>query len=308
LNLLELKRELESQTYRPRPLREFVIRDPKTRRIAVPDFRDRVVHHTICNVIAPHFERSFINDSYANRKNFGTHKALARFNVFKRKASQNNRLVPHALYSAMVSGFCLKADISRYFASIDHRLLMNFISKRIDDPRTIALIQTILKAARPEGKGLPLGNLTSQFFANAYLGQLDDFMKHELRARWYIRYVDDFVILHLSGSVLKQWKREIDTFLISLGLRLHPEKSKVRPLHGGISLLGFRVFPHHRLLKKTTVRTWKRRLSQDSVSQETIRGWVTHARWGNTYRLLQRIGLSSTHRTLGDGNHTEIQE
>ncbi len=299
-NLLSLKRELESGCYQPRPLRAFVIRDPKTRRISASAFRDRVVHHALCNVIAPLFERSFIHDSYANRKDFGTHKALIRFDAFKRRASCNGRLVPNAKYPQMVSWFCLKADISRYFASSDHELLISFLGRKIKDQQTLHLIRIILEAASPTGKGLPLGNLASQFFANAYLSQLDDFVKHQLRAQFYIRYVDDFVILHRSGTVLEKWKEEIRSYLVSLGLVLHPGKSAVKPLHTGAPLLGFRVFPYHRLLKKNTVRLWNRGLKQGAVSKEIVNGWLAHAAGGDTYRLRKQFAQTTVFKPTPD--------
>ncbi len=277
-NLLALRRELLAGSYRPRPLRTFVIRDPKCRTISASAFRDRVVHHALCTIIAPRFERSFIHDSYANRKGFGTHRALARFDRFKRQTSRN-RLSPHATRTSMASGFCLKADIRHYFATIDHRLLLAFTQRKVRDPRTLRLIETVLASASPSGRGLPLGNLTSQFFANAYLSQLDGFVKHRLRAAHYLRYVDDFVLLHHSGSRLRSWRACLEHFLPTLGLELHPEKSSVKPLHRGIPLLGFRMLPRTRLLKQSTIRAWQRRRAAGPVLEKTLQGWHAHARW-----------------------------
>jgi retron-type reverse transcriptase len=161
-----------------------------------------------------------------------------------------------------VIGYALKADIKHYFDNIDHQILLAIIQRRITDPQFLWLIRIILEHHKTTvtGKGMPLGNLTSQFFANVYLDELDQFVNHKLKARYYIRYVDDFVILHRNRRQLERWKDEITTFLHKrLELELHPEKSKIIPLRDRITLLGFRVFYHYRLLKKSnTRRIWKR--------------------------------------------------
>ena len=214
-NLLQLQKELRKMTYEPKPLKQFIIRDLKTRLISASAFRDRIVHHALCNIIEPIFEKIFIYDSYANRKNKGAHAALKRFDYFKRKVSKNGRLIQNAEHDRQVSGYALKADIRHYFDSVDHSILMQIVGKKISDKRVLWLIEKITNnhICSVPGKGMPIGNLTSQFFANVYLNELDYFVKHDLKAKYYIRYVDDFVILHESKEELESYKMSIDEFL-----------------------------------------------------------------------------------------------
>ncbi len=197
----------------------------------------------------------------------------------------------------------LKADIRHYFDNVDHETLMDIIEKRIKDDSVIRLVKTILenhKTGTP-GKGMPIGNLTSQFFANVYLHELDLFVKHKLKAKYYIRYVDDFVILLPDELLLEKWKEEINDFLKStLKLDLHPEKSKVVELGHGVTFLGFRVFRKHRLLKKSNARRiWKRlekfkedynanaRSSSDGLL--SLEGWLAYAKFADTYLLRTKV-------------------
>jgi retron-type reverse transcriptase len=299
-NLIKLEAELRHGTYKPHPMKEFVIRDPKTRVISSSHFCDRVVHHAICNIIEPIFEKSFIYDSYASRKNRGTHAALKRFDEFKRKASQNGRLVKKAKNSNMVIGYVLKADVRHYFDTVDHDVLLNILEKKIKDEKIIWLIEKIIENHN-EHRGMPIGNLTSQFFANVYLNELDKFIKHKLLAKYYIRYLDDFVILHKDRYVLQRWKDKIEEFLKNeLHLELHPEKSKIYALRHGINFLGFRIFYHYKLLKKSNLTLIGRKigelhaLSDDGTItkdeiQNKLDGWVAYAKHGNTYKLCKKL-------------------
>ncbi|HLD15689.1 MAG TPA: reverse transcriptase domain-containing protein [Candidatus Nanoarchaeia archaeon] len=201
-NLTLLQKELKDLTYKPKPLEGFVLRDPKTRKISKSDFRDRIVHHALCNIIEPLFDTSFINDSCANRKGKGNLFAIKRFDKFKRKVSKNGTKIDNFFNNNFVKGYCLKADIRHYFDEVDHEILLSLISKKIKDRNVIDLISKIIKNY-PKNKGMPLGNLTSQFFANIYLNELDYFVKHHLRAKYYIRYVDDFVLLDSSLEQLQ---------------------------------------------------------------------------------------------------------
>lgn len=182
--LAKLKIELETHAYKPKLLKRFIIRDPKTRVIHASAFRDRIVHHAICNILEPIFEKIFICDSYANRKNKGTHAALKRFDEFKRKVSGNGQLVKDAKDSNMVISYALKVDIKHYFDTIDAEILLRIIGKKIADKKVLQLIKVILSNHnfKTEGKGMPLGNLTSQFFANVYLNELDYYIKHNYSA------------------------------------------------------------------------------------------------------------------------------
>ena len=195
-NLKLLHYELKHQYYKPKPLITFILRDPKTRKISKSDFRDRIVHHALVRILEPIFSKAFIYDSCANRKGKGNLFALKRFEKFRRKITKN--------YTSI--GYCFKADIKHYFQEIDHEVLLNLIRKKIKDEKVIWLIERILEnnvSDNPRSKGMPLGNLTSQFFANVYLNELDYFVKHAFKAKYYIRYVDDFVLLNQSKEYLK---------------------------------------------------------------------------------------------------------
>ncbi len=280
-NLRILRAELLLEGYKPKPLRTFVIRDPKVRKIRKSYFVDRIVHHAICNILEPIFEKRFIYDSFANRVGKGTLNAIKRFDKFKQKASKNNTR----------NCYVFKADIKHYFDEVNHNALINILRKKINDERLISLISKVLKN-HSNKIGMPLGNMTSQFFANVYLNELDQFMKNELKAKYYIRYVDDFVILHNDKNVLESYKEKIDFFLKEkLQLELHSTKSKILLLKRGISFLGFRNYPNHRLLRKTNVRTMRKRITQgdyDSIC-EFLEGWMSYAKQANTYNLRHKV-------------------
>ncbi len=319
-NLRKLKNELESQEYCPLPTKTFVVKDPKTRVITAPDFRDRIVHHAICNIIGPIFEKSFIHDSYANRKNKGALKALQRFDYFKRKLTNNGKLLRNPKSGNMVTGYALKADIKHYFASVDHDIMVSLIKKKISDKRLLLLLEKIIRSNCRKGpdKGMPLGNLTSQYFANIYLNELDKFVKHELKAGFYIRYLDDFVILGRSRLALENHKKAIKSFLkTSLLLELHPEKSKIVPLSKGLQFLGFKVFYHHRLLKKTNIKSFQRKTCELSSMLEKglinydniydfIESWLAHAKNADTYKLRIGIGKRFSNSFENDLSSKEI--
>jgi len=295
-NLQELQFELMTQTYSPRPLINFILRDPKTRKISKSDFRDRIIHHALMNVIQNIFEKSFIYDSCANQKNKGTFFAIQRFEKFKRKVTNN-------LHS---QAFCLKADIKHYFEEVDHKILCKIIKRKISCKKTLNLIKVILKngAFCTKNKGMPLGNLTSQFFANVYLNNLDYFVKNKIKAKYYIRYVDDFVILHKDIRKLEEWKQEIEIFLMDkLNLELHPQKSRIISLSMGIDFVGFRNFYHHKLLRKRNIRNmfskvenYNQNLILERKLLEIFQGWNAYATMANTHKL-KRIVLSKINNT-----------
>jgi retron-type reverse transcriptase len=260
------------------------------------------VHHALCNIIEPIFDKTFICDSYANRKGKGTHAALKRFDKFKRKVSGNGALLQEAKDNNMVYGYVLKADIRHYFDSVDHEVLISIIKRRIKDEKIIWLIEEIVHNhnCKVPDKGMPLGNLTSQFFANVYLNELDQFVKHELKARFYIRYVDDFVILDISAKRLDIYKRKINRFLQNIRLELHPEKSKIMPLHAGIKFLGFRVFYRYKLPKKSNIDIIRNRVDHFMALYEAgimnkheifakVDGWNAYAMHGNTYKFRKNL-------------------
>jgi len=292
-NLKLLQIELSNHAYAPSPLKTFILRDPKTRKISKSAFRDRVVHHAICNVIEPIFDKTFIYDSYANRKGKGTIKAIERFDCFKKKASKNGTR----------TCYVLKADIRHYFETVDHNILISILKTKIKDKHVLHLIETILNNynAKDPGKGMPLGNLTSQFFANVFLNELDQYVKHKLKAKYYLRYVDDFVILHPSKKILAKLKEKIERFLKKeLMLSLHPDKSKIIALSKGISFLGFRIFYHHKLIRKKNQRKFnnrfeeiKRLFKDKEIDRDMIikiiEGWFAYASLANTYKYRKHI-------------------
>ncbi|MCX6707170.1 MAG: reverse transcriptase domain-containing protein [Candidatus Woesearchaeota archaeon] len=297
-NIEDLRTELLLLSYNPKQLKTFVIKDPKTRTIRKSDFRDRIIHHAICNILEPIFEKRFIYDSFANRKGKGTHKALQRFDCFKRKASRNNTR----------NCYIFKADIKHYFDEVNHNILISIIKERVKDKRIIWLIKKVLKN-HSEIKGMPLGNMTSQFFANVYLNELDKFVKHNIKAKHYIRYVDDFVILSDKREELEVYKDKIRSFLRErLELELHSTKSRIIELKQGVSFLGYRIFTHHRLLRKANIRTMQRKTSCNDYDEicEYLHGWLEYADQADTYRLRNSILGEIENRFEGNISLLEI--
>jgi retron-type reverse transcriptase len=295
-NLKKIKQELESQTYQPSPLKKFTIRDPKTRVIRKSTFKDRIVHHTIVNILQPIYDKRFIYDSYANRDGKGTIAALDRFDGFVKRVSKNGKLVRYAITRNMIKGYVLKADIRHFFDSVDQDVLLSIFERRIKDKRVLWLINKVLRNFDDKKKGMPLGNMTSQFFANVYLNDLDQFVKRRLGMKYYVRYVDDFAILHESKEKLIEVKDRIEKYLTNLRLRLHPDKSKICPLYKGVNLLGFKAFYFYRRLRKRNLLQFNRNLIKYKIQYrqrqigyelfiEKLRGWFAYAMWGNTYSL-----------------------
>jgi len=287
--LLKIKEQLLNKTYHPDKYKTFTIYEPKQRMISAAPYFDRVVHHTLCNIIEPVFEKTFIYDSYANRKGKGTHKALDRYKKF----AQYNKYV-------------LKLDIKNYFPSIDHEILKQQIRRKISCNKTLWLIDTIIDNSNPQkpsivsfpgddlftpierAKGIPIGNLTSQFFANIYLNPLDHFIKETLQCKYYIRYVDDFVIFSNSKPELHNILKQITTFLISLRLQLHETKSKVFPVSVGIPFLDHKMFTYYSRLKSDNVKRFRKNLKIKILLLKTnkitldefrasIQSWGAHA-------------------------------
>jgi len=287
--LITLYRDLETGTYRTGKYRTFVVHEPKRREVAALPFRDRVAHHAICNVIEPLFDRGFIHHSYACRAGKGTHVGADQITAWLR-----------LLWRAGTSPYILKADVSGYFASVDHAALISILRRKIACDRTVDLLARIVNGSGCGGKGMPIGNLTSQLFANIYLNELDQFVKHELHAKYYLRYMDDFVILNPSKAQLHQWRYAIAAFLDK---RLHlslNERTTIFPASHGIDFLGYRIWRTHRLLRKRNVRDMKRKLKhferryaegQATRTQiyASIQSWIGHAKHANTYNLRRRI-------------------
>jgi len=302
-NLVALQGELAQQTYRPGRYHSFYIHEPKRRLISAAPFRDRVAHHALCNVIEPLFERTFIHDSYANRVGKGTHRALDRCQQFARR-------YPYAL----------QMDVVQFFPSIDHALLRAALARVIADAPTLWLCDTILASgqgvqaeeyhmvyfpdddlfAANRPRGLPIGNLTSQFWANVYLDPFDQFVKRELKCRAYLRYVDDFILFAEDKRTLWAWRAAAIEFLAKLRLTAHLERAHPRPVTEGLPFLGFTVFPTHRRLKAQKAVSFRRKFKQQVADlaagrieledvHASVRGWVNHARYGDTWGLRRAL-------------------
>ncbi len=247
-HLFALSEELSTKTYRHQPYHRFTIQDPKMRVIHKATVRDRVVHHLVFRFLEPYFVPSFIHQSYSSQIGKGTHRAVDDVAVALRKVSQN--------YTVQV--WVLKMDVAKFFDSIDHDILLGLLQRRVDDPDIIWVLERIIRAYHSpfgRGKGVPIGNLTSQIFANIYLGELDQYVKHVLRMRWYFRYADDAVVIGHSPALLAQVRDAIGEFLQNhLQLRLHPRKVFIRKFHQGIDFLGVVLRPHYRVLRPHTAR------------------------------------------------------
>ena len=284
-NLIQLQKELAQKTYIHGEYSAFNISDPKPRNIHKALVRDRVVHHLLYKELYWYFHERFIFDSYSCRKYKGTHKALDRFKVFAGKVSRN--------YTK--SCYVLKCDIRKFFASIDQRVMLKLFDRHIENQDIKWLIGQILKSfhTTKEGIGLPLGNLTSQLLVNIYMHEFDMFVKQELRAKYYIRYADDFVILSDNKEYLENLLPKIEAFLKNvLHLSLHPDKVFIRPYSSGVDFLGWVHFPYHRQIRTTTkrkvIKNTKRYPTPTTVN--SYRGLLGH---GNTHELQKKIGFSS---------------
>lgn len=269
--------ELAEKRYEPGRYRDFVVHEPKRRIISAAPYRDRVVHHALHNVLEPIFEPTFIHDSYATRKGKGTHAALDRFQKFARK-----------------NHYALKCDVRQYFPSIDHAVLLTLIRRKVGCPDTLWLIERILHSHLPTG--IPIGNLTSQFFANVYLNDLDHHVKENLRCRHYLRYMDDFMIFHDEKEFLWRAKAGVQECLRGLRLELHENKCRIFRTEMGVPFLGMIVSPDRRRLRRQNVVRFKRRLKQFRTAYETgdvgwthvshsIISWIGHARHAQTAQL-----------------------
>lgn len=279
--------DLREKTYRPGTYYTFTVYEPKERLICAAPFRDRVMHHALCNIIEPLYDRTFIHDSYACRAGKGTHRALFRAWDFMRR----NRYI-------------LKCDVRRYFPSIDHTVLKALIREKVACPDTLWLADTIIdhgnEVSETPGKGLPIGNLTSQFFANLYLNELDYFVKETLKARYYIRYMDDFIIFHDDKSFLHDYRARIRDFLAHLKLEYKAGKSEIFPVSNGFEFLGFfnrldtvRVKKDgvKRYIQRLRELRWKYHHGMVSLEEigESIRCWSAHAAYADSYRLRCQI-------------------
>lgn len=312
-NVLDLQRRLQDQSWAPSGYREFLVREPKMRTISAAPFADRVVHHALVGVLEPAWEPTFIHDSYACRRGKGTHAAVRRY----RSWLEGSR-------------FFLKMDIEKFFPTVDHHVLVGLLARRIKDGRVLELARRIVDGSNPQEfvlqyypgddlftplerrRGLPIGNQTSQFFANVLLDPLDHFIKERLRIGRYLRYVDDLVILGDDRPGLHEARRAIEVFLQGLRLRLTPRKTHLAPVNQGVRLLGYRVFPDRvRLLPGNLTRTRRRlRRLQSRYAEgriplgrvaDSVRAWIGHAAHADSWRIRERILADHPFRLLGQG-------
>ncbi len=313
-NLLQLEQQLRDGSYRPGRYRSFFIREPKRRKISAAPFRDRVVHHALVRVIEPIFEARFSDASYACRRGKGTHRAADHAQALLRRYP-----------------YVLKADIAQFFPSIDHQVLASLLARHISCQLTLELCRRIMAsgdgilaseytlklfpgddlfaALRP--RGLPIGNLTSQFWANVYLNRIDTLLQRELRLP-HVRYCDDLLIFANEKATLHTALAALHERAAALRLTLHPLKTRIYAADEGVEFVGYRLFRDHRRLRKGNVRLFVRRLRRQQRAyrarrlsaqriRTSIRSWIAHAKHADTYRLRSRLlrahPFAAGHRT-----------
>lgn len=250
-NIFQLRRELLNKTYKHGPYIGFYIRDPKRRHIHKASVRDRLLHHAVFSIINPVFEETFISTSFSCRIGYGTHRGVIALGRMAKKIHKNGTS----------SCFVLKCDIQKFFDSVDHRILLSILGKRIKDKDAMWLIQEIVESYSSshstlfEAKGLPIGNFTSQLFANVYMNEFDQFIKNTLKTKNYVRYTDDFAIVSENSAYLEELLESIAEFLDrKLTLDLHPTKITIRKFIRGVDFLGYLIFPNHILIRTKTKR------------------------------------------------------
>ena len=281
-NVLQLYRDLNLKTYRHFDYEAFEISDPKPRNIHKASVRDRLLHHALYRKLLPFFERVFINDSYSCRLKKGTHKALNRFRDFAYKVSKNQTKTV----------WILRCDIRKFFASIDQSILLKIVGTHISEPNIMWLISQIVGSfhSTRRGIGLPLGNLTSQLLVNVYMNEFDQFVKNELRVKYYIRYADDFVFLFPNKQELESLLGPVSNFLAgSLNLELHSDKVSIRTLGSGVDFLGWVNFPDHRVLRPVTRRRMMAAIDRSGGKTETAQSYLGLLCHGNAKKLAKNI-------------------
>lgn len=302
--LIVLQEELRSGNYKTAPYRNRIITEPKVRYIQAPEFRDRIVHHAIHCVLNPFYEHHFIRDSYACRPRRGIHGAAARIQTFLRKSQ--------------VPLYVCKLDISKYYASINHTKLKQLLAAKIDDSKLLNLLDIIIDSTdsgtehdhlfAPDSyyhtkgpRGIPIGNLTSQLFANIYLHHADMYAKQQLKIHRYIRYMDDILIFHEDKKQLRIWQQAMTKFFYEeLYLTVNPHKIRVYPARLGVDFVGYIIYPHSMRLRGSSVRRFKKHfhkqlhgLLDKTISPERLkasfRAWSAHAAHANTKRLVLNL-------------------
>lgn len=271
-NLIELHQELKKKAYQHGVYQHFVVIDPKRRDIHKASVRDRLVHHAVHQQLYPFFDSIFISDVYSSRKWKGTHKAMDRFGDHARIVSKN----------LTRTCWVLKCDIQKFFASVDHDILIILLQDRIVDEDVMWLLENIIRSF---DEGLPLGNLTSQLLVNVYMHEFDQFVKHKLRIKHYVRYADDFVFLYEDREILENILPEIEDFLWErLRLKIHTKKISIQTFASGVDFLGWVHFADHRALRTVTKRRMTQRLNEKN--RDSYVGMLKH---GNAEKIRNRL-------------------
>jgi len=304
-NVLRLEETLNNRTYQPSRSICFVVDKPKLREIFAADFKDRVVHHILVQHLELTAEPKFIYDSYACRKGKGTHRAVKRLQGFTRSVAENNS----------TQAYCLQLDVRSFFVTINKDILFSLVKKYTKNEDMIWLAKVIIyndctKDCRmtkgkdllkyipdhktlfkqSKNKGLPIGNLTSQFFANLYLNELDRFAKHALKCRYYMRYADDVLILHQDKGQLDRWAKEVGMFLKgTLDLELNIRKTIIRPIANGIDYLGYIVRPFYILVRRRVVNNLKQKIRNNTLNRPSYMSYLGHFKHADTHKLERHI-------------------
>jgi retron-type reverse transcriptase len=288
-NIKCLHQELRDETWMPLPYKEFIAYEPKERLIKAPQFQDRVIHHALIQVLQPIYDKILIHDTYASRKDKGTHAAVNRLTQFLRRANDN--------------AFVFHGDVRKFFDNIDHETLIKILREKIADEKVITLITKIL-TNQGISIGVTLGNYTSQWFANIYLNKLDYFAKHYLKVKHYIRYMDDFLLLSDSKHELHSWKHQIEKLLNEqLKLELHPIKRQIFPTNIGVDFVGYTVWNDHKKLRRRNVNRFITRLKEfdkapiiSPFMESSLMSWKGYSIHADAYGLTKQ--LHETHPAM----------
>ena len=283
-NILSLHRDLINRNYKHGGYQKFKINDPKPRIIHKATVRDRLLHRAAYRILYPFFERTFISDSFSCQINKGTHKAIKRFKKYASIVLENNTK----------TCWVLKCDIKKFFASIDQKVLMGILQGYIFDTDVMNLLSEIISSfySTESGKGLPLGNLTSQLFSNIYMNKFDQYVKHKIGAKYYVRYADDFVILSEDKKWLENIVPTISKFLSdNLKLQLHPDKVFIKTVASGVDFLGWVNFPDYLVLRNNTKRRMFRNIKNKDGKFETVQSYLGLIKHGNAEKIRRDIQI-----------------
>jgi RNA-directed DNA polymerase len=281
-NIEELHRDLLDRTYAHDGYYSFFINDPKRRHIHKACVRDRLLHHAIYRLLYPFFDRTFISDSFSCRVGKGVYKAIDRFDTKTRQVSKNHTK----------TCWVLKCDIRKFFDSIDHNVLLNILAQYIRDKEIISLLENVINSYHSSSKygvGLPLCNLTSQLFANVYMNVFDQWVKHNMHVKHYIRYADDFVFISDNRAYLESLIEPVRAFLSNtLHLKLHPSKVELKTIHAGMDFLGWIHFPYYKKIRRKTKERMFGRLVE-TPKEEVFQSYLGLLGHGNTYKVEQEL-------------------